>query len=234
MILQQEGRQGVIGQRGRGHRLREGVLSRRHRQIGELGTGIGVPDVGGDGLTPVAGVAGDPGIGDMGLPGRVGLQGHLEHVPGHELLVLVIQGAILGGMAVVAALRLRPVRGDPFGDGQHQAVELRDAQITQDLDVLVHILGLGGDVRGRGLWCRGNIRGDLGGVDTGVDHRLHADAPVAQLHHVLRGALAAGEADQGGGTGHGQGQGLASEHGALHCAPPGSKDGSGRVFSGRG
>ena len=227
VVLQEKGRQRIIGQGGIGHRRRADVLARGHIHIRMSGTGIRGPDIGRNGLAPMAGIASDPGIGDMGLPGRIGIQGHPEHVPGDELGVLVVQGTIFRGVAVITSFRLGQIGGHPLGDGQHEPVELGDTQVAKHLDVLVNLRRLGGYDR-RGRLRRGwNILLHLGRQNPGIDHRLHTQAVIAQLHRLLRRPLAASQTHEGGG--YGERQGLARKVCSVHCAPPGSKEGSGKA-----
>ncbi len=142
----------------------------------------------------MTGVAGHPGLGDVRLPVGVDVLGHLDHAPCHHLGVFAVVFKVGQGMAISAAL----VGRHPTGHGDHQAVEITHAQVTQDFDVLVDLRGLRPVRTGR--W-NGHRRLVLFGFDfeqTRVVDLRHAGAPVAALHRFGNRAFATGQhqADQ--------------------------------------
>ena len=197
LLVQQKRGEGVVGQRGQIDHCRRLVLSCLvAHEVRAIRLRVGLePDGAGHGLAPVAGVAGHPGLGNVWLPVGVDVLSHLDHAARHHLGVFAVVFEVGQGVAIGATF----ARRNPAGHGDHQAVEIAHAQVTQHFDVLVDLRGLGA-IRAR-RW-NGHRRLVLVGFDleqAGVVDLRHAGAPVAALHRFRNRAFATcqHEADQG-------------------------------------
>ena len=176
------GSERIVGQGGVGRSDRRYVLACSHH-AGCMGlTGVAGPDIGGDILAPMAGVAGHPGATYVVTPGDVGVLGHHRHHPCDTFGVLGVVLEALIDVAIVAAFLGR----DPLGHGGHDAGEFAHAQVAQHLHILVDIPGLWarrGDCRLRG---RGLVLRHGGRQGSGIGNVLLPHAPVAQLNGFRR------------------------------------------------
>ena len=141
-------RERVKGQRRQAHRFGGQVLPGQvahHAVVGVLAVFGRKPDIGRNVVAPVAGVTSHPGLSHVRFPVLVDALRHLDHAPRHHLGVLGVLRKVFHIVAIGAAR----VRRHPLRNGCHVAVELRHAQVTQHLDILINVFGLGAVGTGR-------------------------------------------------------------------------------------
>ena len=133
----------------------------------------------------MTGVAGDACLSHVRLVVLIDLLCHLNHAARHHLSVLLVIRKILNIVAISTTSLWR----NPLGNGGHVAVELTDAQIAQNLNVFVNVLGLGAFGVSSVWRSRCGVQRRLLGQCARVVNLLHARTTVTRLNRLDGGSF---------------------------------------------